>query len=194
MATIWNDMWSEILDISKIPEFWNPFFKVAEFLCESEVFRQRGRVVPTSFAEFYCKDFRQLFKMSHDISYQFWNYFSWERMWSPGPPRISVLFALVKREWATRDPPSTAWSPTSCARAETSPTTTELEASPSTATSSKTRTSNWSTPDLESWAWPMPDPTPTDPNFSFALPRLLGWMASMLSLDKLSRAWMSLRR
>merc|ERR1712029_693451 len=37
-------------------------------------------------------------------------------------------------------------------------------------------------------------PTPTDPNFSFALPRLLGWMASMLSLDKLSRAWMSLRR
>eukprot|EP00493_Phyllostaurus_siculus_P014547 UN14772 len=32
------------------------------------------------------------------------------------------------------------------------------------------------------------------PNFSFALPRLLGWMANMLSLDKLSRAWMSLRR
>ena len=53
MATIWNDMWSEILDISKIPEFWNPFFKVAEFLCESEVFRQRGRVVPTRFADFY---------------------------------------------------------------------------------------------------------------------------------------------
>ena len=57
--------------IQKSRDFKILVSKSRNFFCESEVFRQRGRVVPTSFAEFYCKDFRQLFKMSHDISYQF---------------------------------------------------------------------------------------------------------------------------
>ena len=42
---------------------------------------------------------------------------------------------------------------------------------------------------LASCPWQMLAPTQTVPSFSFALPRLSGWMASMWSLAKWKRAW-----
>merc|ERR1712223_705694 len=47
-----------------------------------------------------------------------------------------------EKDMDTRDPPSTELSPTSCAKAVTLPTTTELAANPSMETNSRMRTSN----------------------------------------------------
>ena len=63
-------------------------------------------------------------------------------------PRTSVLCALAKEVSGTGGRFSTALFPSSCAKVETSPTTTALAESPSTEASLKMRTSTWSTPAL----------------------------------------------
>ena len=75
-------------------------------------------------------------------------HFSWGPMLYQRPLRTSALCAPVRRGSASRAPPSTVWSPTSCARVETSLLETVLVESQSMATSSRTRTSPWSTLDL----------------------------------------------
>lgn len=68
--------------------------------------------------------------------------FSYEVMWFRRQRRTSVPFALERRDLATRAARSTVSSLTSCARGETSPSTTAPGASPSMATSLRTKTSH----------------------------------------------------
>merc|ERR1712168_645304 len=63
-------------------------------------------------------------------------------MWFPKQQRTSVPSALERRALASKAPLFTESSPDSCAREETSPTTTVLVENPSMETSSPTRTSN----------------------------------------------------
>jgi len=119
---------------------------------------------------------------------------SWGVMLFQRQLKISAPYVLVKKDMDTKDPPSTELSPTSCAKAVTSPTTTELAANPSMETNSRMRTSNWGTLDPESCLWPTLDPTPTDPNFSCVPPKHHGSTENTLFSDKSSKAWMSLRR
>jgi hypothetical protein len=77
---------------------------------------------------------------------------------------------------------------------ETSLTKTAPEASPSMAKSSKMRTSSSSTLALVFSPWPMPARAPMDLNFSYALPRPLGWTGNMWCLARWSRGWRWWRR
>ena len=85
---------------------------------------------------------------------------SFARTSCPGRARTSARCARARKgldarasRSPTRGPPSTASSPTSCARLVTSPAATAPAASPSTAPSSRTRTSSSSTPDRGSSPW-----------------------------------------
>jgi len=127
----------------------------------------------------------------HPLDVSSW---SWELMLSQGLLKISVPFVLVKKDSDIEAQPSTVWSPTSCAKAVTSPTIMELEANPFTVTSLRMRTFNWGTLDPESCLWPTLDPTPTAHNFLFVPPKHHGLMENTLFSDKLSKEWMSSKR
>ena len=124
---------------------------------------------------------------SSQTQYHF-NY-SWDQMSSQRLLKISAVSAPERRVSDSRDPPSTESSPTSCVKAETSPTTTELVENPSTETSSKTRTSLWSTPVQEFSPWPTLAPTPTVHNFSCVPLRHPGWMVNTSFSDPLLKEW-----
>lgn len=72
----------------------------------------------------------------------------------PRPLKTSVLFVPERKASDTLDLVSTVSFLASCAKEETSPTTTEREENLSTETSLPMKTSPSSTPDPESWVWP----------------------------------------
>merc|ERR1712037_846941 len=100
-----------------------------------------------------------------------WNF---ARTSFPEPPRTSELSAPARRVSATKDRPSTESSPSSCARAAISRTTTVLVANRSMETNSRTRTSRSSTLDLVFSLWLTLVPTPTVLSSSCAPSRLRG--------------------
>lgn len=73
----------------------------------------------------------------------------------------------------------------------TSHTITALATSPSMERNVMMRISSWSIQVLASCPWQMLDPPQMAPSFSSALPRLSGWTASMRSLARWKRAWVS---
>ncbi|XP_047249095.1 peptidyl-prolyl cis-trans isomerase E isoform X2 [Girardinichthys multiradiatus] len=98
--------------------------------------------------------------------------------------------AHMKRALATRAAASIALSLSSCAKEETSPTTTALGASPSTAESLMTRTSSSNTRLQGSSPWPTLDPTLTDPSSSSPQTKQTGWMGNTWCLENWWRGWM----
>lgn len=106
-------------------------------------------------------------------------------MLSQEPQKTSEHCAPGRRDTDSRTVPSTELFPTSCAKEETSPDTTELEESQSMVKNLLMKTSSSSTLDQEFWVWPTLDQTPTDLNSSYAPLRPNGWTESMSSLDRL---------
>uniref|UniRef100_A0A8C0A2I4 Peptidylprolyl isomerase E n=1 Tax=Bos mutus grunniens TaxID=30521 RepID=A0A8C0A2I4_BOSMU len=80
--------------------------------------------------------------------------------------RISAACAPTRRALASRAAVSTASSPSSCARAVISPTTTAPGASPSTGRSLTMKTLSSNTRDQACCPWPTPAQTPTAPSSS----------------------------
>lgn len=109
-------------------------------------------------------------------------------------PKTSVLCAPARRASVTKTRHSIASFRTSCAKVETSPTTTELVANRSTERNSPTRTSHWSTPDRALCRWPTPDRTQTVPSSSSLPFKPAGWTTVTSSSVTSSRAWTSSRR
>merc|ERR1712127_478574 len=112
----------------------------------------------------------------------------------PKQPKTSGPFAREKMGSGIKDPHSTESSHSSCAKAVTLPTRTELVENPSTETNSMMKISPSHTPEKVSSPWPMPVPIPTDLNFSSVLLTPLGWMESTAFLERLLRDLMSLTK